>query len=176
MKPCAIPNQNGLGRCIVKEQCPQYIQIIDSRPLTEDKVNFLKRVQCETFTDDPLICCPINDIYHSPSIPINKTVKRHRLHQYIEQDNEEFGLTSRLGENDLLPTLKQCGSQVNNRIFGGEIAELDEFPWMALLVYNSKTRGNNQEFGCGGVLISKKYVLTAAHCIIGTQYETKGGL
>ncbi|XP_055696410.1 serine protease snake-like isoform X2 [Lutzomyia longipalpis] len=48
-------------------------------------------------------------------------------------------------------------------IVGGEEAQLAEFPHMAAIGWNST--GNNEiEWGCGGVLISEEFVLTAAHC------------
>ncbi|XP_058839014.1 transmembrane protease serine 9-like [Topomyia yanbarensis] len=53
-----------------------------------------------------------------------------------------------------------CGvSLVTSRIVGGIKADINEFPWMAMLLY----RGT---FYCGGSLISDRYVLTAAHCVL----------
>jgi hypothetical protein len=46
------------------------------------------------------------------------------------------------------------------RIVGGEEAPVDAYPWFARLVYRSGTWA-----GCGGMLVAKDFVLTAAHCI-----------
>lgn len=46
-------------------------------------------------------------------------------------------------------------------IVGGEVAKKNEFPHQALLGWISE---NQISFGCGGSLISRNYVLTAAHC------------
>ncbi|KAK6638910.1 hypothetical protein RUM43_007180 [Polyplax serrata] len=65
----------------------------------------------------------------------------------------------------LLPT-EACGIDLGNKIIGGTNTQLDEFPWMALLQHTSE-RGQSLGFGCGGSLISPRYILTAAHCISG---------
>ncbi|CAH2094433.1 unnamed protein product [Euphydryas editha] len=67
---------------------------------------------------------------------------------------------------DLLPDFKICGIQNNDRIFGGTQTDIDEHPWMALLQYKIYKRS---VFLCAGVLISSKYVMTAAHCVTGEQ-------
>ncbi|XP_065079923.1 CLIP domain-containing serine protease HP8-like [Ochlerotatus camptorhynchus] len=58
---------------------------------------------------------------------------------------------------DLLD-LKICGRQSTQRIAHGKIAEVFQYPWMALL------GGINGDFHCGGSLIAESFVLTAAHC------------
>ncbi|XP_053683648.1 transmembrane protease serine 9-like, partial [Sabethes cyaneus] len=56
----------------------------------------------------------------------------------------------------LLP--RHCGVYIPNRIVGGVQAKVFEFPWMALLLENDKL------YMCQGTLISRRYILTAAHC------------
>lgn len=71
-----------------------------------------------------------------------------------------------------LPGRSECGiHSSDDRIFGGSWTAYDEFPWMAALEYKSKTDGTNQGIRCGGSLINKRFVLTAAHCISHTEFE-----
>lgn len=49
------------------------------------------------------------------------------------------------------------------RIFGGDDADIREFPYLVSLIYNGTRR-------CSGSLINKNWVLTAAHC----QYPIDG--
>lgn len=53
----------------------------------------------------------------------------------------------------------ECGRQKRtSRIIGGQPSELGEWPWQVSLFF----KGSHV---CGGVLISEKFLLTAAHCI-----------
>uniref|UniRef100_A0A182MLT7 CLIP domain-containing serine protease n=1 Tax=Anopheles culicifacies TaxID=139723 RepID=A0A182MLT7_9DIPT len=71
------------------------------------------------------------------------------------------GLTCRTGSvND-----EACGMQLENRIVGGTQTSIDQYPWMALLQYYNQRKGTKR-FACGGVLLNRRFVLTAAHCLV----------
>lgn len=122
------------GTCLPVKTCDGYVNMLKTLDVTDQLTKkYLKEFQCGgSSADDIQICCPNNRI--------------------------------ELTDKSLIPEpeLEQCGLQENdNRIVDGTIADLDEFPWMALLQY--KKRGKIEP-GCGGTLINNRYVVTAAHC------------
>lgn len=71
------------------------------------------------------------------------------------------------GASTIAPGDDQCGIQVYpGRVKGGKLTEIDEFPWMVLLIHERDDGGS--EFDCGGALIGR-YVLSAAHCVNRTR-------
>jgi len=147
LQECDIPNESKRGVCLEVSRCKAYLQVRNSSNLPSEKVNFLKKVQCEVEQQiseaagfyESLVCCPANgQDYLFPVLQFSKfeyrrfldvtaRFKRKKLKRRIQTVEPSSGFN----------LLNECGKQVTNRIYGGEIAELDEYPWLALLVYNS---------------------------------------
>ncbi|CAK1543949.1 unnamed protein product [Leptosia nina] len=83
--------------------------------------------------------------------------------QSVEDDEEDTtqvrNCSCECGRANPLPKKIDCGGpNQENRIVGGFPAGLNRYPWMVRLVYDG-------QFHCGGSLVTKEYVLTAAHCV-----------
>ena len=54
-----------------------------------------------------------------------------------------------------------CGSRPSgSRIVGGSAAKVNSWPWQAMLLINNRP-------SCGGSLVDRYWVVTAAHCVNG---------
>lgn len=135
--PCTTPTKTP-GQCVSIERCQNIYSIIQSpTPPSTGIANYIRRAACTLAGVERSICCQPSEV-----LP-EKTV-----------------VTANSNKLDLLP--KDCGQRIEDRLAFGNITRVFQYPWMALLRYN-----HNGELvdGCGGSLINKRYILTAAHCI-----------
>ena len=62
--------------------------------------------------------------------------------------------------------LGECGTRLAiSNIVGFSNAKMGDYPWMVLLGTPSEAFDNKIRYGCGGTIINKWYILTAAHCL-----------
>ena len=61
---------------------------------------------------------------------------------------------------NLCSSIVVCGVSRQTRIVNGEVTNTYEFPWAVALTYQGMHH-------CGASLITRKHLLTAAHCING---------
>ena len=58
------------------------------------------------------------------------------------------------------------GKAFQTKIVGGQDADPKDFPWLVLFgAFDDDGNINEEDFTCGGSIISSYWVLTASHCI-----------
>lgn len=103
------------GSCIEIRSCPRMLEILQMKPLWPENVKYLQDSRCPVLgatSSDVIICCPLHSSPTTSAPNWNP------------------------GNHHLLP--KNCGQQTADRIVGGELADIDEFPWMVLLEYQTR--------------------------------------
>ncbi|KAL3286005.1 hypothetical protein HHI36_000519 [Cryptolaemus montrouzieri] len=138
-EPCHT-SSGKIGKCIEIRKCASLYAYVNKKTRSQADIQKLKQLHCGFNGEIPKVCCTDPDDETVPAI-----------------------------SSRVLPEASVCGVDFGKRIHGGKTAELDEFPWMALLNFGRKN--GRQNFLCGGSLISKRYVLTAAHCLRDKEHE-----
>lgn len=173
-KDCLTPNQES-ARCIPITSCKIIVEAVQTRNQTA--VNFARDSQCGFDGKIPLVCCGSTAYYTGERDPLddifgifNSLPTKKKSPEQEKKDLEAVILQN--FNTKALPDRTVCGlEKEDNRIWGGEQTELDEFPWMVALEYKNKMDNTPAGVRCGGSLINNRYILTAAHCLLHREFE-----
>lgn len=123
------------GICVPLQSCEIILNIARHQQQSLQAQAFLRKSQCGFSGYYPYVCCP-------QSTPSNAQLNLVRTVQVPQ---------------NLFP--KDCGVDSEDRIFGGTVTRITEFPWFALLKY-SKAGSAIPLFSCAGSIINDRYVVT----------------
>ena len=107
------------------------------------------------------MCCPSSLVKSTVVTPIPTTPEPTTVF------SEDFE-SSLNAEGVRILSSQPCGEHNEIRVKNGEVTSLGEFPWMALLAYDTKPKVT---YKCGGSLVTSKHVLTAAHCVVNLDVD-----
>jgi len=153
---CTTPD-NLDGICTGLARCIPLINLLKKRPITAPVISHLRKSICRFSGKSPYVCCPELKPYQGGGDTPNTTTTTTTTTQPTT--------TTELPERISLPNVDVCGQspKVHAKIVGGKPAELHAWPWIAALGFRARDT-NETHYRCGGSLITKRHVLTAAHC------------
>ncbi|XP_071053752.1 CLIP domain-containing serine protease HP8-like [Onthophagus taurus] len=151
-KVCKAPRGD---TCVQIRKCPLFAELLSKTDIPRPRyvIKLIREHQCGFVGEVPKVCCfrrmNTSSKPKTSIIPIGRS--------YFPPPNVTNHTNLQLLPNNICGPISQ-----GYRITSGNETSLEEFPWMALIAYET---GEGIEFRCGGTLINKYYVLTAAHCI-----------
>ncbi|KAG5896191.1 hypothetical protein JTB14_016965 [Gonioctena quinquepunctata] len=155
---CITPD-NQAGNCVLTKDCQPMVNYLRSvrRPIPQRVIERINAYTCSYASNQVWVCCPPGPIVFENNQPTVTTAPAPRPGNQVESPPD----VSSHRNYRLLP--EECGYlDSGDKIRNGINASLNEFPWMALLSYRSRS---GPEFKCGASIINERYILTAAHCI-----------
>ena len=155
--------------CLWSKRIVEAIGGVNQNHVIFDKIN--KHFEERTCGDGKVFCC--ND-QKSPTGSQLKVLKNQHLSVLFFNLIWSFWLIKfydwfqKKDSGKWLPdaSKSECGHRtIPSNIVGGRVAKVGDYPYMALIYYDKNDDGKLSGYRCGGSLINKWYVLTAAHCI-----------
>ena len=120
-----------MGRCIPIYNCEYLLNILRSKPLSQQSIRFLQLSQCDAGwpvqNNIPYVCCARNDdsLILQPtgavvSQPPQTSAVENNFDDYDNDDSDDS--ISFRNSTDLLPNEGDCGREyIENRIYSGQV-------------------------------------------------------
>lgn len=156
---CTLPGTSTTSSCMSIRKCPffdKFLKKFQDGSVTNQDRSEIRKYLCPG--QSTFLCCP-NSV--SPAISIPNTTIGIPTSSIRKSDLNKI----KSHPNLALLNDKRCGFATARKLVGGWEADYGQFPWMALLKFGGFDDEKKFSIGCGGSLISRSFVLTAAHCI-----------
>nr|XP_040219493.2 CLIP domain-containing serine protease 14D-like [Anopheles coluzzii] len=165
LSSCKTPGGDGEpGTCVLVRECPFARALLMKQKHSNNDIRYLEAIRCGMLETKALVCC------NAPNITTDSSSSSGSIDGLLVDGETIDGLVENRfstpeEKRGLLPGV--CGVDTYRGPIRGELAQLFHFPWNVLIQH--RTKDGEHRFHCGGSLISDRYVLTAARCIMGIK-------
>ncbi|XP_050055390.1 trypsin II-P29-like [Aphis gossypii] len=137
------------------ELCPHNTECVSGFEFCDVNLEPEKRLKCGRGNELSMsFCCPIDKVIHQ---------KREKRMTNDDDESDLDKVLDRAAPEPIkpLPEELECGQNTKSisKIMNVQNAKASDWPWMAVFLETT----NYMNF-CGGVLLNRRFVLTAAHC------------
>ncbi|XP_039961785.1 serine protease Hayan-like [Bactrocera tryoni] len=161
--PCEIKG-GVFGRCALPRDCPDIAKQMQNLGLTKADVK-----RCGFTIYEEIICCPLANERNLLGIFDTKEdfLESEKNSNDDKRTRGDFdGAQERKAKKACRLLDEYAEPYTVPHILGGSPVAPGEYPHMAAIGYASiNPQSSPYEFRCGGALIDKRFVLTAAHCV-----------
>jgi Regulatory CLIP domain of proteinases len=123
--------------------CSKATDLINNKPIPSKIREYLRGSQCGYVDRTPYVCCVDGEETTEQSATEQSTTSIHQKETSLENESVE-----KEGADDKpewlrtlearLPKPPVCGHDAQDRIFGGNVTDLNEFPWTVLVEYKKR--------------------------------------